>query len=135
MAKSTRSGASFTPEELADPYPPEVVLRVTRAELGGESQSVGTNSSRSSKNEQQSGGRQISDPPVPAPMTGNPSNQSEVDPSSDASSTDGSGPTMDPDSTEDIEESEVDSTEESKPTRRQRKRAPRVTDVSDFDDF
>lgn len=149
MSKSTKaSGATFTEDELADPRPPETVVRVTRAMLGGEPQSVGTSSSQSSQSEQQSSGKPNSAPQQPAPTTDSPSNPSEEVQSSDVDSTDGPGQTTDPDSTEDTDDFELETedvvsneegTESAKPTPPKRTRTrstkPRATVVDEFDDF
>lgn len=156
MSKSTKaSGATFTDYELADPRPPETVVRVTRAMLGGEPQSVGMNSSQSSQSEQQPSGEPNSTLRQPAPMTENPSNQSEEVPSSDVDSTDGPGRTTDQGSAEDTDDFELETedveletedvvsneegTESAKPATPKRTRArstkSRATVVDEFDDF
>lgn len=96
MAKATHSQEiitgtpeSFTDHELSDPNPP---VTITRAVLGGELQSVGTDSSEPSNVETQSDKSENPDPQSPAQTTENPSGQSGKEESdSTAHTTGGSG--------------------------------------------
>lgn len=73
MAKSGRhTGVSFTEEELADPVPP---VTITRAVLGGESQSAGNNSSPSGEKPNSDSGSRTQSPQKPVSSTGNRSGQ------------------------------------------------------------
>lgn len=91
MAKATKaSGPSFTEHELSDPRPPEVI-RVHRAMLGGEPQSVGDNSQASLESESNEKDWLTPVPQAPARTTENPSDQQELETDSSVSSTDTDG--------------------------------------------
>lgn len=100
MASSTRyGGASYTPEELADPDLPAVIIK--RAELGyvdrpaveemEDESSLGNSSTPSTEKPPTSDDKPNQSPRKPARMTGNRSKQQESKGSSTAHSTDGDG--------------------------------------------
>lgn len=89
MAKSTRArGDTYTPEELDDPNPP---VKIQRAMLGGEPESVGNPSSESSENAPQSNQTEEDNLPSPAQTTDNPSNRTEEKPEDSTVDTTGGG--------------------------------------------
>lgn len=103
MAQTSRyGGPSITPEEAADPFPPERPVRVRRPELGlvdrepykadeeeSPSATDGTDSSQSSESELKSGEKPKATPRKVARTTGNRSTPQETETASAASSTDG----------------------------------------------
>lgn len=95
MAKATRAqevstgdSTSFTKHELSDPKPPVVV---TRAVLGGELLSVGSNSEASSGSNRKPSDETTQAPQAPAPTMASHSPQRETETDSDATSTVGVG--------------------------------------------
>lgn len=97
MAKSTKAhGPTFTDAELSDPVPSEVMKqhatpKVTRFMIGGEPQSVGSNSSQSSDDESSSNETLRKDPQEPALTTESPSSQPQTETATDVASTGGNG--------------------------------------------
>lgn len=87
---STGTSDSYTEHELSDPHAPDQI-RVTRAVIGGESESVGDNSKQSSASEESESDSQRQPRREPAQTTDSHSPQPETETGSDANLMGGNG--------------------------------------------
>lgn len=125
MAKSTKAQEVST--GTSDSYTEDEVAGMSstlrgRPMLGGELQSVGTSSSRSSGKEKTSSDKESPSHQAPAPTTENHSSVTEPVTDSDADSTDGVG----------LKEAEQQSVSPATPAQKKKARSATV-DISEFD--